>query len=66
MQKLGQGTQRTETSQWRLRITRGFAHFRADLSFAIIDAFLISLAYVAALELRFVDSSGVRRHSSHH
>ena len=38
---------------------RGIAHFRADLSFAIIDAFLISLAYLAALELRFVDSTGV-------
>jgi FlaA1/EpsC-like NDP-sugar epimerase len=43
-----------------MRLARGAAHLRADLSFAIIDAFLISLAYLAALELRFVDiSSGV-------
>ena len=59
MQPLGQGSQHTETSQWRLRVTRGAAQFRADLSFAIIDAFLISLAYLAALELRFVDATGV-------
>ena len=60
MHQLGQATQRTdERSQWRLRLIRGAAHFRADLSFAIIDAFLISLAYVAALELRFIDSTGV-------
>ena len=60
MQQLGQGTQRTDdTSQWRLRLTRGAAHVRADLSFAIIDAFLISMAYLAALELRFIDASGV-------
>ena len=50
---------RIASSQWRLRISRGAAHFRADLSFAVIDAFLISLAYLAALELRFIDSSGV-------
>lgn len=38
---------------------RGAAHFRADLSFAVIDAFLISLAYLAALELRFIEATGV-------
>ena len=59
MHQLGQGTQRTDTSQWKLRVTRGAAHFRADLSFAIIDAFLISMAYLAALELRFIDTTGV-------
>jgi len=57
--RLSQETQPSDLNSWRMRISRGAAHVRADLSFAIIDAFLISLAYLAALELRFVDSSGI-------
>jgi FlaA1/EpsC-like NDP-sugar epimerase len=47
----------TRDGRWRLRLVRGAAHLRADLSFAIIDSFLIILAYSAALGLRFVESS---------
>ena len=38
---------------------RGAARLRADLSFAVIDAMTIVLAYTAALVLRFIDLEGV-------
>ena len=56
MERMSQGTH--SANSWRLRLARGAAHFRADMSFAIIDAFLISLAYLAALELRYLDQAG--------
>ncbi|HKY48014.1 MAG TPA: polysaccharide biosynthesis protein, partial [Acidimicrobiia bacterium] len=47
----------THDRKWRLRLMQGAAHLRADLSFAVIDSFLIVLAYTAAMALRFVESS---------
>ena len=58
MERMSQGTHSVGANTWRLRLARGAAHFRADMSFAIIDAFLISLAYLAALELRYLDQVG--------
>lgn len=58
MERMGQETHSSNANSWRLRVARGAAHFRADASFALIDGFLISVAYLAALELRFVDASG--------
>ncbi|MEX1005560.1 MAG: nucleoside-diphosphate sugar epimerase/dehydratase [Acidimicrobiia bacterium] len=38
---------------------RGAARLRADLSFAVIDAMTVVIAYTAALVLRFIDLQGV-------
>ncbi len=58
MERMSQGTHSVGANSWRLRIARGAAHLRADMSFAIIDAFLISMAYLASLELRYLDQAG--------
>ncbi len=58
MERMSRGSHSAGSSAWRVRVARGAAHLRADLSFAIIDAFLISLAYLAALELRYLDQAG--------
>lgn len=42
---------------WRMRVTSAAAHLRADLSFALVDTFLIVLAYSAALVMRFFEST---------
>jgi FlaA1/EpsC-like NDP-sugar epimerase len=44
---------------WRLALARSAARVRADISFAVIDSFLITLAYFAALMLRFLEFPGV-------
>ncbi len=44
---------------WKLRLAQTLARTRADLSFALVDAMLIVVAYSAALVLRFVDLDGV-------
>jgi FlaA1/EpsC-like NDP-sugar epimerase len=38
-----------------MRLARGLASLRADVSFAVIDAALVSVAYSLALMLRFLD-----------
>ncbi|MGH8936855.1 MAG: polysaccharide biosynthesis protein [Acidimicrobiia bacterium] len=43
----------------KLRLVRSLAHVRADIAFAVVDAFLITMAYLAALVLRFIDEGGV-------
>ncbi len=42
-----------------VRIAEYFSRARADLSFALIDAVVVTLAYTAALVLRFVDIQGI-------
>jgi FlaA1/EpsC-like NDP-sugar epimerase len=42
---------------WRLRVAQTAAHLRADLSFALIDALLIVMAYTTALGLRFFENT---------
>ncbi|HUP17707.1 MAG TPA: nucleoside-diphosphate sugar epimerase/dehydratase [Acidimicrobiia bacterium] len=44
-----------KTGKVGLRIARGVASFRADVSFALVDALLVVVAYSGALMLRFVD-----------
>lgn len=41
--------------RWRGRLVRSIAKVRADISFAIVDAFLIVIGYMAALGLRSFD-----------
>ncbi len=43
---------------WRRAIAQNAARVRADVSFALVDAFIISLAYIAALVARFADGQG--------
>ncbi len=43
----------------RVRIAQFFAGARADFSFALIDAVVVVLAYMAALVLRFIDTNGI-------
>jgi FlaA1/EpsC-like NDP-sugar epimerase len=49
---------------WRKRLSMAAARLRADIFFAITDAFLISVAYVAALQLRLFDS-GITAHEDY-
>ncbi len=53
--------QRGESQEpsWRLTITQNAARVRADVTFALIDAFIIAMAYVAGLVARFMDGLGV-------
>ncbi len=44
---------------WRRAFAQNAARVRADVSFALIDAFIIALAYVAGLVARFMDGLGV-------
>jgi FlaA1/EpsC-like NDP-sugar epimerase len=48
-----------EGRSWKLTLAQTLARTRADLSFALVDAMLIVVAYSAALILRFVDLEGV-------
>lgn len=48
-----------EGRTWKLGLAQALARMRADLSFAMVDAMLIVVAYTAALVLRFVDLEGV-------
>lgn len=45
--------------EWRRALAQNAARVRADVSFALVDAFIISLAYIAGLVVRFADSRGV-------
>jgi len=48
-----------EHRSWKLRLAQTLARTRVDLSFALVDALLIIVAYSAALVLRFIDLEGV-------
>jgi FlaA1/EpsC-like NDP-sugar epimerase len=48
-----------EASDWRLRLAQAMARVRSDVSFALIDALIVTTAYSAALLLRFFDLQGV-------
>jgi FlaA1/EpsC-like NDP-sugar epimerase len=48
-----------EHRSWKLRLAQTLARTRVDLSFALVDALLIIVAYSAALVLRFMDLEGV-------
>jgi len=43
----------------RVRLAQFLARARVDLSFAVIDAIVVALAYTAALVLRFMDIQGI-------
>ena len=45
-------------TSWGMSVTRTAAAVRADLSLALIEAFIIMVAYGAAMSLRFVDAAG--------
>lgn len=44
---------------WRRTVAQNAARVRADVSFALVDAFIIAMAYVAGLVARFMDGLGV-------
>ncbi|HEX2369037.1 MAG TPA: nucleoside-diphosphate sugar epimerase/dehydratase [Acidimicrobiia bacterium] len=48
------------SSDWRVKVSRTAAHVRADISFAVIDAILVVLAYSSALGLRLLDPETAR------
>ena len=48
-----------ENVSWRTRLAQSAVRVRSDVSFALIDALVIVVAYSAALVLRFVDLRGV-------
>lgn len=48
-----------EGGDWRLRLVQAMARVRSDVSFALVDALIVAIAYSAALMLRFVDLQGV-------
>ncbi len=47
------------SSEYRVRIAQFLTRARADLTFAVIDAIVVALAYTAALVLRFMDIQGI-------
>jgi FlaA1/EpsC-like NDP-sugar epimerase len=49
----GGGT--TGRDAWRVRVVKSVARVRTDIPFAVIDAFLIVMAYMTALVLRFLE-----------
>ena len=48
------------SSDWRVKVSKTAAHVRADISFAVIDAILVALAYSSALGLRLLDPETAR------
>lgn len=44
---------------WKVQLAQAVARLRADVSFAVIDAVLIVLAYTAAMSFRFLDDAVV-------
>ncbi len=55
MGRSSQGARAIAGVDWRLKVSRGAAHLRADISFAVTDAFLIATSYGTALGLRLID-----------
>ncbi|CAN5321879.1 nucleoside-diphosphate sugar epimerase/dehydratase [soil metagenome] len=43
---------------WHTRLAQNMARLRADVSFALVDAVIITMAYVAGLTARFADGLG--------
>lgn len=48
-----------DEGDWRLRLAQALARVRSDVSFALIDALIVAIAYSAALMLRFIDLQGI-------
>jgi FlaA1/EpsC-like NDP-sugar epimerase len=59
MDKAGTGHGEPGAHNWRVRLAQGATRVRSDLSFALIDAVVVSVAYSAALILRFIDVQGI-------
>ncbi len=43
---------------WRIAVAQSAARVRADVSFALVDALIIAMAYVVGLVVRFIDGTG--------
>ncbi len=56
-EEVGEATPVGQT--YRVRLAQYLARVRVDLSFAVIDAIVVGLAYTAALVLRFMDIQGI-------
>ncbi len=46
------------TTPWRVVVAQSAARVRADVSFALVDALIIAMAYVVGLVARFMDGTG--------